>query len=216
MMRLFAAYLVVGGMPEVVQRYVDTHDIAQMLGLQRDITALYRQDIAKYATGGDKAKIRTSSTPSPPSSTTRTVASCWPTSRRTARQNRYESSFLWLAMQAWPCPATTSTPPTTPLAANAKHSLFKLFMAMSGFSAQALWETSNSTSSRETSRSTWEASWRTRRARACRPRLQPALLQQQTAGRSGFRCAAGQEGDPIEVKSGNDWHDIAPSPTSST
>ena len=58
MMRLWRSYIIVGGMPEVVQRYVETHDIAQAVGLQRDILALYRQDIAKYTQSKDSAKVR--------------------------------------------------------------------------------------------------------------------------------------------------------------
>lgn len=58
MCKLFFSYLVVGGMPDVVQTYVDTHDIAQVIARQRDILALYRLDIAQYAQGNDKLKIR--------------------------------------------------------------------------------------------------------------------------------------------------------------
>ena len=56
--KLFYSYLVVGGMPETVQIYIDTHDIAKVVQNQRSILELYRLDIAKYAEGGDKAKIK--------------------------------------------------------------------------------------------------------------------------------------------------------------
>ncbi len=49
LLKLFAAYIVVGGMPDVVQTYVNTHDIGKVIQVQRNILELYRQDIAKYA-----------------------------------------------------------------------------------------------------------------------------------------------------------------------
>lgn len=51
LLKLFAAYIVVGGMPDVVQTYVNTHDIGKVIQVQRNILELYRQDIAKYAEG---------------------------------------------------------------------------------------------------------------------------------------------------------------------
>ena len=42
--KLFYSYLVVGGMPENVQIYVDTHDIAKVVMNQRSILDLYRLD----------------------------------------------------------------------------------------------------------------------------------------------------------------------------
>lgn len=47
MKKLFLSYIVVGGMPEAVQLYVDTHDIAKVAALQTDILELYRLDISK-------------------------------------------------------------------------------------------------------------------------------------------------------------------------
>ena len=45
-------------MPDVVQTYVNTHDIGKVIQVQRNILELYRQDIAKYAEGSDKIKIK--------------------------------------------------------------------------------------------------------------------------------------------------------------
>ena len=58
MCKLFYSYIVVGGMPDVVQTYVDTHDIAQVIARQTEILELYRLDISQYAQGNDKMKIR--------------------------------------------------------------------------------------------------------------------------------------------------------------
>ena len=45
---LFREYAVVGGMPAVVQRYLDTHDISAVVAEQKSILVEYRKDITKY------------------------------------------------------------------------------------------------------------------------------------------------------------------------
>ncbi|OZG66148.1 ATP/GTP-binding protein [Bifidobacterium hapali] len=58
MMAYFRQYIVIGGMPSVVQTFIDTHDYAQVLEEQRAILSDYEDDIAKYAEGSEKAKAR--------------------------------------------------------------------------------------------------------------------------------------------------------------
>lgn len=49
-MTLFRQYIVVGGMPEAVQSYVDAQrDLATVRAVHSDIVSLYKKDIAKYA-----------------------------------------------------------------------------------------------------------------------------------------------------------------------
>lgn len=49
-------YIVVGGMPAVVQSFINSRDYQRVLELQRGIVADYRDDIAKYALGNEKTK----------------------------------------------------------------------------------------------------------------------------------------------------------------
>lgn len=58
MMNLFKEYIVVGGMPRVVNEFVTTHDFSKVLKMQRDIVNNYLDDIAKYAISSEKAKAR--------------------------------------------------------------------------------------------------------------------------------------------------------------
>ena len=53
----FLDYVILGGMPEVVRRYVDAGNFAGTLELQRQLIVDYREDIQKYAVGLDKARI---------------------------------------------------------------------------------------------------------------------------------------------------------------
>lgn len=54
---LFRDYMVLGGMPEVVNRYIESGNFSGVLPLQRQLLQDYEEDITKYATGFDKAKV---------------------------------------------------------------------------------------------------------------------------------------------------------------
>ena len=128
MNKLFYSYIVVGGMPDVVQTYVDTHDIGKVITLQTSLLEQYRQDIPKYADDHDKMKIKAifDAIPSQLNDKNRRfyVNSLTPS----ARLNRYENSFKWLDDAGVALPCYNVTEPQMPLALNHKHSLFKLFM----------------------------------------------------------------------------------------
>ena len=50
--------IALGGMPEAVQIYVETHDIGKVISYQNNILEQYRLDIGKYSEGSDKLKIQ--------------------------------------------------------------------------------------------------------------------------------------------------------------
>jgi hypothetical protein len=58
MLGLFREYIAVGGMPEVVSNFVKTENFNNVLKTQQNIIADYLDDIAKYASGNDKAKAK--------------------------------------------------------------------------------------------------------------------------------------------------------------
>lgn len=126
--KLFYSYLVVGGMPETVQIYIDTHDIAKVVQNQRSILDLYRLDIAKYATDSDKIKIKAifDSIPAQLNEKNRRfkVNSVDPN----ARILRYEDCFNWLADAGVALPCYNVSEPQPPLQLNEKRNLFKLYM----------------------------------------------------------------------------------------
>jgi len=55
-MDIFRQYLVVGGMPQVVKTFIETHDLAKVDREKRDILELYRNDIHKFA-GSMRTKV---------------------------------------------------------------------------------------------------------------------------------------------------------------
>jgi predicted AAA+ superfamily ATPase len=58
MKQLLLQYTVVGGMPDVVQHFVDTKRMDEVLQLQRDLIYSYEDDMVKYAEKSDKSRIK--------------------------------------------------------------------------------------------------------------------------------------------------------------
>ncbi len=56
MMNYYRQYIAVGGMPEVVQKYVDTKDFREVDRIQGSLLQGYQYDIAHYATSEEKVK----------------------------------------------------------------------------------------------------------------------------------------------------------------
>ena len=56
MMNYYRQYIATGGMPEVVQKYIDTKDFREVDRVQRSLLQGYQYDIAHYATAEEKVK----------------------------------------------------------------------------------------------------------------------------------------------------------------
>ena len=123
--KLFLSYIVVGGMPQVVQTYVDTHDIGKVVANQNELLELSRLDIAKYAKGNDKIKIKSIFDSIPSQLNDKNRRFILKSIDEHGRQNRYENSFEWLADAGVALPCFNVTEPQPPLQLNAKHNLFK-------------------------------------------------------------------------------------------
>ena len=115
-------------MPQNVQIYVDTHDIAKVIQNQRSILDLYRLDIARYASENEKIKIKAifDSISAQLNEQKRSfkINSIHPD----ARILRYEDSFNWLADAGVALPCYNVTEPQAPLQLNEKRNLFKLYL----------------------------------------------------------------------------------------
>lgn len=57
MLTHFRDYMVLGGMPEVINRFVEQGNFSGTLDIQKQLLLDYEEDITKYAGGFDKAKI---------------------------------------------------------------------------------------------------------------------------------------------------------------
>ena len=126
LMRYFKLYLVVGGMPAAVQKYVDTNDLAAVAAEQRFVIRAYRRDISKY--DPDHAlRIREiyDLLPSELASENKRfkLSGAVPDSRF----SRVEDGFLWLENAGVAIPAYCAEEPKPPLRLSEKRNLFKLF-----------------------------------------------------------------------------------------
>ncbi len=126
LMRYFKLYLVVGGMPAAVQKYVDTNDLAAVAAEQRFVIRAYRRDISKY--DPDHAlRIREiyDLLPSELASENKRfkLSGAVPDSRF----SRVEDGFLWLKNAGVAIPAYCVEEPKPPLRLSEKRNLFKLF-----------------------------------------------------------------------------------------
>lgn len=130
LMELFRYYLVVGGMPAAVARFAETRDLAQVLRIQRDILKLYRQDIARYAR--NKMHVRAIFDAIPAELSKQNKRFKLSDLSKTARTERYESDFLWLADAGVGLPCYNVSQLTAPLLLNKQHSVFKLFLCDTG------------------------------------------------------------------------------------
>lgn len=131
MMQLLKYYVIVGGMPAVVQSFVDNHDVAKTLMIQKDILALYRQDITKYAKK-DKPRIKEIFDLIPSELNSKNRRFMLSDINPNARTNRYESSFMWLADAGVTLPCYNLKAPVLPFKTNEQRNLMKVFLNDTG------------------------------------------------------------------------------------
>ncbi|MCI9042069.1 ATP-binding protein [Dubosiella newyorkensis] len=132
MMQLFFSYMIVGGMPEVVQDYINHYDLARVKMLQTDIIQLYRQDISKYAQGNEKIKIKDIFDSIPSQLDQKNRRFKLSKLDKNGRMNRYENAFLWLQEAGVALACLNTKAPVYPLKLNTKRNLFKLYLNDTG------------------------------------------------------------------------------------
>ena len=95
-MDLFRQYMIVGGMPQAVLTFRDTKNVIETDLVKRDILALYRADIEKYAVGYE-SKVKGIFDQIPSELQRHEKRFHLADISGTARYRDYESSFFWLA-----------------------------------------------------------------------------------------------------------------------
>ena len=127
MLELVRLYLIVGGMPAAVQRYLDTNNLRRVLGEQRDIIRTYKRDITKY---DPKRKLLIEEIYDliPSELNAKNKRFILKELNEKARFSRYESGFLWLKDAGVALPTYNIEEPKLPLLLNKQRNLFKLFL----------------------------------------------------------------------------------------
>ena len=135
MIELFRLYLVVGGMPAAVDKYLNTNNLQEVVAAQADIVALYRRDISKYAEK-DKLAIKEIFDMIPSELDAKNKRFILKSLNQHAKFERYKDSFLWLKDAGVAIPVYNVSELKMPLKLAEQRNLFKLFSNDVGLLAQ--------------------------------------------------------------------------------
>ena len=134
MMELFRLYLIVGGMPAAVQKYVDTHNLQDVMAEQQAIIRLYKRDITKYDKN-HKLYIDEIFELIPSELNAKNKRFILKDLNENLKFSRYENSFLWLKNAGVALPTYNVEEPVVPLKLSRSRNLFKLFQSDIGLLA---------------------------------------------------------------------------------
>lgn len=126
MMQLVNLYLLVGGMPAVVQTYVDTNDMQRVLNEQKAILSLYKKDIGRYDHEG-KLYINDIFDLIPAELNAKNKRFILKKLNEHFKFSRHENSFTWLRDADMALPTYNAEEPKAPLILSKASNLFKLF-----------------------------------------------------------------------------------------
>ena len=134
MMEVFRLYLIVGGMPAAVDKYLATNNLQDVMAEQQAIIRLYKQDIAKYDPD-HKLYIQEIFDRIPAELDAKNKRFILKNLNENIKFSRYQNSFLWLKDAGVALPVYNVEEPTVPLILSSSRNLFKLFMADIGLLA---------------------------------------------------------------------------------
>jgi predicted AAA+ superfamily ATPase len=132
----FYTYLIVGGMPEAVQTYLDSNDLVQVSKVHGKIIREYRKDFTKYEQSM-KLKLLKTYDLIPSELNTKNKRYIFTNLDKELRFDRYENSFNWLIDAGVSLPVYNVTEFEIPLEASKKSNLFKLFLSDVGMLTSA-------------------------------------------------------------------------------
>ena len=134
MMALFRLYLVVGGMPAAVMKYLETNNLRDVIGEQQAIIALYKKDIARYDPK-EKLYLEDIFDLIPSELNCKNKRFILKNLNENFKFSRYSNSFLWLKDAGVALPTFCVAEPTVPLRLSKSSNLFKLFLSDVGLLA---------------------------------------------------------------------------------
>lgn len=126
LMELFRLYLIIGGMPAAVNKYMESNNLQEVMAVQQDIIRLYKRDIAQYDPE-NKLYIEDIFDLIPPELNAKNKRFIMKSLNESARFERYRNSFLWLKDAGVAIPVYNVEEPKVPLLLSKSRNLFKLF-----------------------------------------------------------------------------------------
>lgn len=121
------AYFFVGGMPEVVAKYIQSGDLEEVRQIQKDILRTYELDFAKHATPAEAAKISLVWDAIPSQLAKENKKFLYSVIRESARAREYESAIQWLVDARLILKSYNISRPSVPLKSYANHEIFKIY-----------------------------------------------------------------------------------------
>ncbi|MBQ9124207.1 MAG: ATP-binding protein [Acholeplasmatales bacterium] len=128
MLEAFRSYLLVGGMPEAVNSYVNDHDYNEIYKIHLNIIEQYKLDFTKYEKE-KRLKLKSIYNLIPSELADKNKRYIFKDIDPNIKFDRYENSFNWLIDAGVAIPVYNATEPRLPLEINKKSNLFKLFLS---------------------------------------------------------------------------------------
>lgn len=132
MRELLLQYTVVGGMPDVVQTFVDTKRMDEVLQLQRDIVRSYEDDMVKYADKKDKAVIKECFQSIPKQLSKENKKFQYSVVKKGATASKFAGSLQWIEDAGIIVRCYNLSITELPLDGNAEQDTFKVYMRDTG------------------------------------------------------------------------------------
>lgn len=128
MRQLLLQYTVVGGMPDVVQTFVNTKQMNDVLRIQRDIVRSYEDDMVKYAERKDKSRIRECFASIPKQLGKENKKFQYTVVKKGSTASRYAGSLQWIEDAGIVVRCYNLFITELPLDGNADREVFKVYM----------------------------------------------------------------------------------------
>lgn len=132
MKQLLLQFTVVGGMPFVVQTFVDTKQMNTVLKSQRDIVRSYEDDMVKYAEDKDKPLIKECFLSIPKQLSRENKKFKYSTVKKGATASKFSGSIQWIEDAGIITRCYNLQLPELPLDGNAENDKFKVYMVDTG------------------------------------------------------------------------------------
>lgn len=140
MRQLLLQYTVVGGMPDVVQTFINTKRMDEVLQIQRDIIRSYEDDMVKYAEKKDKANIKECFQSIPKQLSKEYKKFQYSTIKKGSTASKYAGSLQWIEDAGIISRCYNLSITELPLDGNADKDFFKVYMSDCGLFVSMLEE----------------------------------------------------------------------------
>ena len=132
MRQLLLQYTVVGGMPDVVQTFINTKQMDEVLQIQRDIIRSYEDDMVKYAEKKDKANIKECFQSIPKQLSKENKKFQYSVIKKGTTASKYAGSLQWIEDAGIITRCYNLSITELPLDGNAEKDIFKVYMSDCG------------------------------------------------------------------------------------